>query len=324
MSDRGLQVGPIPRDKPEPPAASLPAWSDACIVGVMVGAAVVFNFVILPMVRVAGESRAEPAIIFFVSLAIGVYAAELAILTLGLVWGPGSFLRRLLVHWAIVFGLYVAWALGFAAGFGSQTRATELPQIWGTMLCVLPLVSLAAQLPLWPLRIYFGWRIERQPVAPGPNAHSPLLIRDLMAGTVITSVSLASLRLMPAEARGDGNMLWIGGAIAFASVLGISVFSLLPASLFLLRLHSAAAAAGAWFGYTAVALVATLVVVSSLMGSGPPGEALAAFLVVFYSFAGALSLPLFIARARGYRLRFPRDSAATAFVISQEVPHDHA
>ena len=60
------------------------------------------------------------------------------------------------------------------------------------------------------------------------------------------------------------------------------------------------------------------------MGSGPPGEALAAFLVVFYSFAGALALPLMIARARGYRLRFPGDPTAATFVASQETPHDHA
>ena len=177
MSDRGLQMGPLPRDEPEVRPADLPPWSDAGIVGLLLGGTALFNFMILPIVRGVESGRNEAAMIFFVATAVGVYAGELALLTLGLVFGPGAFLPRLAVHWVVALGLYVAWALGFAAAIASESvPAGGIPMVWRIALCGLPLVSLAAQLPLWPLRIYFGWRIEQADKS-GARPATPLLIR---------------------------------------------------------------------------------------------------------------------------------------------------
>jgi hypothetical protein len=74
-------------------------------------------------------------------------------------------------------------------------------------------------------------------------------------------------------------------------------------------MKEAAAGSVAWFAYTGVALVVTVVVIASISGArGPPAEVVFGFGVLFFSFAGMLSVPLLIARARGYRLMFPGDA----------------
>src|SRR4030095_7570455 len=118
----------------------------------------IFNFFVFPTLRAI--ERGNDAIVFIGGAALGLFPAQAGVLTLWLVWGRGPFLRRLAVHWLAVLALYVAWALGFAMAFGADAPARELPAIWGAVLCSLPLVSLAAQLPLWPLRTHLGWRVE--------------------------------------------------------------------------------------------------------------------------------------------------------------------
>ena len=283
--------------------ADVPLFSDLTLIGWLIAAAALFNFLILPVIRVLGEANSEAGVVFFVSLALGVYAAELGALTLWLVWGPDTFLWRLTMHSTAAFGLYVAWALGFGAAFATDAPPGGIQQVWGWVLCGLPLISLAAQLPLWPLRIYFGWKVERESTAVKPQ---PLLIRDFLAGTVVTSVSLAALRLMPEDFQRDPDFGIAWGVGTFAT-LGISAISLLPAIVFVLRFKETPAAAGAWFGYVAGMWMATLAVVSILGGSGPPEDIVFAMIVAFGSFATAIFGVLFIARLRGYRLWFSRD-----------------
>jgi hypothetical protein len=176
------------------------------------------------------------------------------------------------------------------------------------ILCGLPLISLAAQLLLWPFRIYFGWRIERESTAEKPQ---PLLIRDFLAGTLVTAISLAALRLLPEEFQRDADfgLAWGVGSLATA---GISAASLLPAVIFVLRFKETAAAAGAWFGYAAGMWIAALAVVSMLSRSGPPERVVFFMIVTAGSFATAIFGVLFIARSRGYRLWFSGDSRQAA------------
>jgi hypothetical protein len=219
MNDRGLPTPPIL----EPPTA----WSDAGVGGVLLGGLALFNFLILPISRGFDGGRGSDAeVIFLVATAVGMYAAELGIMTLWLVWGPGPFLWRLAMHWTVGFALFAAWALGFAAAFGNQFGPPGgILEVWRVMLCGLPLVSLAAQLALWPFRIYFGWRIERES---SPERPQPLLIRDFLAGTVVTAISLAGFRLLPEEFHRDADfgLAWGVGSLA---TVGISAASLLPA-----------------------------------------------------------------------------------------------
>ena len=272
--------------------------------GWLVAIAGLFNFVSFPLVR--GAANEEGGWVF-VAVTVGALAAEVALATIWLVWGPGSFLRRLVVHWSVGFGLYFAWAFGFALAFSSEMAAGEVPKAWGTVLCSLPIVSLAAQLPLWPLRTHFGWRIELPPRdAPLEPAQS-LSIRDIILGTVVTSVSLAALRLMPQWNQGGMDAgYWTAWAIAVACIAGASALVLLPAVFLVFRISDLSAATGALCGYGVAAWLATILIASAFAGS-PPAEAVFAIAFCYASFTATLAMPLLIARSRGCELTLARE-----------------
>lgn len=277
--------------------------------GWLLGGAAVLNFVAMPMVRMAEDGAGSDLnVVVVVAGLLGFWAAQLGLLSLWLVWGQGSYLRRLLIHWVAGAVLFLAWALGFAAAMASEMPGEILLNVARATACGLPAVCLAAQLPLWPLRIYFGWRVE-QPGDAAAEDSQPLSIRNMLAGTLVTSVSLAALRFMPPDFVIDADF-WIGWAITVAVVAGLSLVSLLPALAILLRMSQTASAATAWFGYAGLMLVATLAILSSFFGAGPPDAVFVGVAVTFFSFAGAVSLPLLIARARGLRLTFARDRQA--------------
>jgi hypothetical protein len=194
-------------------------------------------------------------------------------------------------------------ALGFAATVGPHGAPPGVVfEVFQVLLCSLPLVALSAQLPLWIMHIYSGWRIAR----PGENAaeaRQPLSIRDLLAGMAVTGVTLAALRLLPEELHRDPGF-WLGWGIAVVSVVGASAVSLLPAIVMVLRIRETATAGVVWLAYAGAVLIAALVVFSMIAGSGPPGEAVVAGFVAVFTFAGVIAAPLFTLRSRGYRLLY--------------------
>jgi hypothetical protein len=164
-----------------------------------------------------------------------------------LAWGEGSFLRRLLVHWLIAGGLYLVWLVGLllAPPPGEIALSVAASAALG-----VPLVSIAAQFPLWLARQFWGWRLVRDPTPlslgeggrrPGEGgekndhaaADGKLSIRDLMLATLIVAIALALARLAPLDGKDkDGGPVWLVACVV-ASV--ISSITLLPAGKLLLR-----------------------------------------------------------------------------------------
>ena len=165
-----------------------------------------------------------------VAIAFGIVGCVLAqgnLLAAWLAWSEGPFLRRLRTHWKIAAGLYLVWLVGLAVAI----RNSEAPTFAATVALGVPLVSLAAQLPLWVARQWLGWRLEREHPDPAHPSEPPLAIRDLMLATLVVAVSLALARLAPA----DGKEVWSVWAIAFAVTNVVSSLSLLPTGALLLR-----------------------------------------------------------------------------------------
>lgn len=288
------------------PAGTAPAeWdlkSAALLLAVFVA---VFNVASLPLLRgIAGPGGHS---IMLVGLVVGVFPAQLGALTLWLVFGSGPFLLRLAVHWGVAAGLFAAWALGCAAAL-ADGPARELPMILTAVACALPVVSLAAQLPLWPLRTHLGWRVELPADAAsgsGAGGPKPLTIRDILLGTVVTALAVAALRVYPHLWPGPADYrdnYWIAWAIAAGVIVLISVLALIPALTMLLLIRDTAGATMAWLGYAAAAGFITLVAIGLFARMGPPPEAVAGLVGVFTSFALTLGLPLWIVRAHGWRL----------------------
>jgi hypothetical protein len=268
----------------------------------LIGFAAVFNFFFCPVI--VGAERSE-VVWLIAAIGVGVLAGEFGLATWWLVWGPGSFARRLLIHWGVASGLFVPWALGLGLVMAAHRDAQMIPKTVVASLCSLPILSLAAQIPLWPLRTYLGWRIERQLVrGDASDTSQSLTIRDILWATVATSVSLASLRLNFLLTETYEPQFWASWGLAVAVVAVISALSLLPAAVIAFRIQETFAAAAALAGYALLAWIATCVIVAAVSQGSAPPEGYIAILFCVGSFAATLALPLLILASRGYRLTF--------------------
>jgi len=256
--------------------------------------------------------------LMFEPLVIGLLLGQIVGLAMWLVWGEGTFVRRLIVHWVVGLGLMAAVLLGVAATMAGISWPVDLADVSkgvAVIVCALSVLSLAAQLPLWPLRAYFGWCVERQNLA--VPAHSqPLSIRDLLLGTGVVGVTLGLAR---AILRFDNvGYVWAElGMAAFAAFLA-SLLIGLPATICVLRSEDLLKGGVVLGGYLAVGLLLVVGVPCAYSATLPPIEALFALLIVLLAFTATLAAPLLVLRASGYRLKRPRDRRGN---IASAAPH---
>src|SRR5205823_2893866 len=88
---------------------------------------------------------------------LGIVLAQGNILAAWLAWSELPFLRRLTAHWAAAAIFCFAWL----SGFRLCVTHVESDIVRSTIVLAVPLVSIAAQLPLWIVRYFFGWRLVR-------------------------------------------------------------------------------------------------------------------------------------------------------------------
>ena len=173
----------------------------------------------------------------------------------------------------------------------------------------VPLVSIAAQFPLWLARQWLGWRLVREETAAAPLREPPLAIRDLMVATLVVAVSLALARVAPSP---DAGQMWPVWAFAFVVASVVSTIAMLPAGKLLLRSDGSVVGGlelplrGGW-----IALVWIVVAVLRWFGVGLPPWQL---------FVGLSSLMLTLCRhahADGSHRPQPRLSIDGAKVITR-------
>jgi hypothetical protein len=264
-----------------------PSWFPLLMFALVVTGA---NLAVVPLIDVFNTRSLG---LIFPITCLGVMLAEGFILAAWLVWGAGSFFKRLLIHWAAVAWLALAWLLGAILddGFSGEVRdgLENVP-------FVLPLLSVAIQLPLWIARYYFGWRLIDRCGDPSPE--KPLGIRDLLVATSIVAVSLALIRLPEDWAGEDAWMAW---GIIVPALAGISLVSVLPVAVWMLHVRNLAIGLVCIPVQTTIAIVVTLIVVA-MMERIVLGQALVTGALVV-GFAATLSVAALAARAAGYRLQ---------------------
>src|SRR5207245_3317398 len=110
-----------------------------------------------------------------------------------LAWSEGPFLKRLARHWVVIASLYCVWAIGVVLA----ALPKEVQMICLTIALAVPLVSVAAQFPLWIARQWFGWRITRAGSEDELVQERPLTIRGLMLATLVGAVAFTLGRVVP-------------------------------------------------------------------------------------------------------------------------------
>jgi hypothetical protein len=270
-------------------------------------AAFVFNVAGPPLMRLAREDQGayDDLMLLLAPPIIGVVLGEIGAMACWLVWWEGPFLKRLAMHWLIAAALAISLAVGMVIFlvelFNDSGWKLIVSEMFGVPACVLPVVSLGVQLPLWPHRIYFGWRVVLKQSAEVATGSPPLSILDTLAGTGVVAVSLALIRAMPMP---HSEIVWIqmAGSALFSSIA--SFLLLVPAMFFVLRMSVPIFGIGLCFGYM---LTLTVLVMLSMLGRAPAPEAVFAILWGSFAFMATLAAPLFVWRACGYRLVSAKD-----------------
>jgi hypothetical protein len=253
------------------------------------------------MVPVLAMVPARPIPGFPLLLAIvGCVLAQGCLLAAWLVWSEQPFWRRLTWHWIVAVILYLVWAAGLAVSRPSQFASASFVGL------SVPLVSIAAQLPLWIARQTFGWRLIRGDPK-NDTGLAPLSIRDLMTATLVVALALALARMAPSPDGKGLGMIWI---IMFVMASAVSTIALLPAIALLLRTHAFQRGilfAGMYAVFWLVLLWLVLLVGRHQGLFRPPLLAVrVGVYCLIVSFATTVMLAASAARARGYRLVWSR------------------
>lgn len=110
------------------------------------------------------------------------------------VFGPGRYLQRvaianllaLIVSVGLCVGI-VSFVMLLLGGYGNPGSELFRGIAWGGMLGI-PAVSMAAQVPFWFFRVFFGWQFVYRATAPGKS----FTLRDGFAVTFLFAIAVAA------------------------------------------------------------------------------------------------------------------------------------
>lgn len=257
-----------------------------------------------------------------VFFAVGISMSGPAVLAVWGVLGSGHFWSRmaasvgtallLLMCWVVMDVIsqvfdemtwnYLAFDLtGKRATFFEALAWHNFDDFFMTLLS-LPVVFLAVQFPLWPFRLWMGWRIQH-PDSPADSGRA-FSIRDMMIATLAVAVVLASSRFAVWFAN-DATEFWLGLLLAVSVSAGISLVMVLSLVVIVLGSRGSVFVCVAMFLH---ALAAVVIALSVLLFVQWLREAIVfnwlyfAWATAVLGFATGLGLALVLARRQGYRL----------------------
>jgi hypothetical protein len=296
--DDSVDLGLALREAKRPPDLSLLMPAPRISAAWLIVPCLACDFLMVP----AFSAINGPPAALVVAISFGILGCVLAqgsLLAAWLAWSDGPFLRRLATHWKIAAALYLIWLVGLVLAF---IQEPALPHIAATVALGVPLVSIAAQFPLWLVRQLWGWRLVRGPADAALPLEPPLAIRDLLVATLVVAASLALARLAPA----DGKDVWPIWGVSFVIASVISSIALLPAGPLLLRMQPFSRGIAWGSLYAGIWIVLPWIIVAVVRYYGlvqlPPFALFVGLSGLMFTFAATLILTAAIARDRGYRL----------------------
>jgi hypothetical protein len=260
------------------------------------------------MVLAAARIPTLPIVYFpFWQATVGCTLAQGCLLAAWLAWGSQPFWQRALRHWIVAAILYLVWVAGLWLARQALGQPDQFRQVSMMVGLSVPLMSIAAQLPLWMARQMFGWRLIHHEMRPGEEnkgpRRAPLSIRDLMTATVVVAVALALARLAPSPDGKPIGMLWV---IMFTAATTVSTMTLLPVGPLLMRTPRLGRGVLLACLYAAFWIGLLWLIVLVAWGRGlfppPPLAVLIGLSFLILSFAATVVLAAAAARSRGYRL----------------------
>lgn len=242
------------------------------------------------------------------AIGLGLMGGQVGALSCALVWSHQPFLARLIVLWLVGLVLYSCWLLGLISAVETAYWREDFRlEVAQGIAASLPAVSLALQLPQWLARFYFGWRIEPHGTADS-GARKSLAIRDILTGTTVAALTVMALRFFQRDAAEMTTAMWIGWALAASVLAVVSAILTLPLVFLILRgYHPLGAILFMAMGSPAV--FGAIIYIITLIDGGPGGpdaEIIAMMLLAGTSCVATTSVPFWLFRCAGYRLKMGR------------------
>ncbi len=249
--------------------------------------------------------------VYLVAFFLGAIGAEPGRLAIAAVFGTGAAWHRHLVVHAVVLLLAVTGATSIFMSQAPRGNMSLGGHI-GPYILLVPILFCACQLPLWPLRSFFCWRIAKeQPVL---ETVPRLSIAGILVATAVIALSLGAVRLgrdsqsFLLGAQADSRMWWLltGISAAVITTISFAVLPLITVAVFRTKsLLLGVFGAGAW---SALLFVAAITITRLINGGWPfpipwhwPAAIVAGFTV-------GIVVPLIVVRLYGYRLHWGRGS----------------
>jgi hypothetical protein len=252
----------------------------------------------------------------FIYAAMGAIGAQGGLLAIWSVLGPGPAWQRRVSELTIGLFWLCAWAVGYLLARQFSTRPYGVSREVWLVLCA-PAIYLAAQFPLWVVRVPFRWRIEFSQAATIDRPRATLTLAELMVVTATVAVVLGLARGSHYAAEPHSReSFWPALAIGAASAAGISLAGTLPALGLILGSRRLWVGLAILIAYALLAWLITVVAIYFVAIGGmswrpfrPLSDALYPLTPVYAGFTLGLVVPLILARSVGYRLRWGRPSA---------------
>ncbi len=258
----------------------------------IIGGFMAFDLLVPPL---ATQARAELLIGAFLGgvLAQGGLIAIWAALGTPVYWP----MRQLQ---ALLLALLACWCLWIGVGMSEAPPMMLREAARGGAF--VPLMLLAAQLPLWAARMAPGWRIARGTVghADEERAGRQFGVFDLLLATAVVAVALGFARLGLWLKPDDSIPAVV--AVAFLGVAILSAFTSLPCAWSALGASDQGAGCAAIVLYSVALTILVFSVPAAIVGGGSI-EALVVFLMTCFAVTGSMHSVLLVFRDCGYRLQ---------------------
>ena len=174
------------------------------------------------------------------------------------------------LHWAKRFLAGATSAIVLFGGFlvppflAGRFRHADMADLAAPLLC-LPLFLLAAQTPLWIMRMWFRWRIVHRDDATSAR-FEPLRIGGLLIAMAVIGMALAAAQASQSLTARSGDRSIAGLVVAALVIMVISATTVLPAVLAGLHARRLPLALGLAFAADAAVVVGYVALVVALGG----------------------------------------------------------
>jgi hypothetical protein len=304
MNDEYSDRSPPDAKQPTWPPAS-PAPTNAPSLTMIIFVALVLcipgNVLVVP----AGVEASPPIpVMLLILVVVGTMGAQVALLTVLLVWGAGPFWLRFLCHWGLALVLLLAWCAGWLWAFGERLNWSSGYTLQEAKMSAggLMLFSLLMQVVPWLLSMYLGWRIRLS----GPGSKSVLerlSIRDLLAATVLVAIAVTAARVGRPEYTTPVEY-WLGWLGLGIGVVIFVIAAIIPMVYFTLGMRNERWGIGGVLTLSIIpASCLTVLLIATRPSGGPPVWQIPLGMTALVGgYSGVLAGTLWIARAYGYRL----------------------